>query len=881
MKMRIITPIILLLIAGAVQAQYTVIGSLDSTFTPTELIQDVCLGEGIEVTNIEFEGINQSVGRFLGASEVIGMDQGFVMTTGLAQTSGNFGGADLASIGDASFINNSNAYTEEIATISTNSNVRDVAIFRINFVPTGDTLMFRYVFASDEYPTFVCSNFNDVFGFFLEGEDPETGDQAIRNLAKIPGTDLPVSINSINNGVPGSYPGGNSLFCSEDFNGSLDFANLFNQVPPFIAPTYNGFTDILVAKANVVPCQEYQMTLVIADIGDAWWDSGIFFEANSFCSFSGSHGATEQYSITETCAPQSFEIDLSAFPEEEYPVSYTITGSAEAGSDYADIPLSGAIEEPLDIWAFPLAIEDDELEEGTEQIRIEIKGTTCREKVIVLNIFDPIAIEGPEDTAGCSGEPVTLTASSDSLLLENMTFTWSNGSTAPSIEVNPTTTTTYTVAYSNGISTCEEEITVTVGVLESEISATINEGESYEFGGADLTAAGVYENTISATNGCDSLIRLSLSVNPQTETMTDSLAEGEEAQACLNTAIFQTVESITEIGAGFEHVEIEADIETSCVNYIGISQGVDTLAFLSCGDTGLCDTTILVLSVFTNLLDAVDDYDTTAYNQSKAIEVLANDWTSSTTITDQYIAFDPLYGTASISVDGTVLYEPDLNTCLQQDEFSYTICNSIGCDTATVFLFLDETEGQCDLVWPGDVGNDGIVNQMDQWAIGLAYGREGIVRANASIDWVGQFALNWPSTITFAYEFNAKYGDCNGDGFITADDMGAIQQNWGLTHPLAPVTPYNFPQKDQPKSLGAPEWQGEQVRIPVYMGTEYKSIWNAYGFSFMVNFTPGSLSEIDFTPAGSFETGQEDPIPVISQIIDEAHAIVSVVRTNQ
>ncbi|MBV6654136.1 MAG: T9SS type A sorting domain-containing protein, partial [Mameliella sp.] len=46
-------------------------------------------------------------------------------------------------------------------------------------------------------------------------------------------------------------------------------------------------------------------------------------------------------------------------------------------------------------------------------------------------------------------------------------------------------------------------------------------------------------------------------------------------------------------------------------------------------------------------------------------------------------------------------------------------------------------------------------------------------------------------------------------------------------------------------------------------------------------FTPGSLSEIDFTPAGSFETGQEDPTLVISQIIDEAHAIVSVVRTNQ
>lgn len=191
--MRFFTLFAFLLLNSALQAQvpYTVTGSSDSTFTPIELIEEVCLGEGIEVTNIEFEGVARAVGRFQGANSVIGLDQGFVMTTGLAQSSGNFGGADLASIGDASFVNNSNAYTEEIAAISNQSAIRDVAIFRINFIPTGDTLLFRYVFASDEYPTFVCSNFNDVFGFFLEGEDPETGTSTVRNLAQIPAQAFP------------------------------------------------------------------------------------------------------------------------------------------------------------------------------------------------------------------------------------------------------------------------------------------------------------------------------------------------------------------------------------------------------------------------------------------------------------------------------------------------------------------------------------------------------------------------------------------------------------------------------------------------------------------------------------------------------------------
>ena len=54
MKMRFFTILSLLFLTGALYAQapYTVIGSLDSTFTPVELIEDVCLGEGIEVTNI-------------------------------------------------------------------------------------------------------------------------------------------------------------------------------------------------------------------------------------------------------------------------------------------------------------------------------------------------------------------------------------------------------------------------------------------------------------------------------------------------------------------------------------------------------------------------------------------------------------------------------------------------------------------------------------------------------------------------------------------------------------------------------------------------------------------------------------------------------------
>jgi hypothetical protein len=846
------------------------------SFSPEELIEDICLGDGIQVTSITYEGVPTAIGSFSNGEDFVGLEQGFLMTTGVASSNITGFGAEMESFMNASVNNPSTAYSSLIPTIANDDDIEDVAMFTIDFIPTGDTVMFRYVFASDEYPTFVCSSFNDVFGFFLEGQDTESGQDIIKNLATIPGTNLPVSINSVNSGQQGGYIGSNPIYCSEELNGSLDYASFFNVTNSANQPVYNGYTDVFVAKSAVVPCQPYRMTLIIADVGDALWDSGIFFEAQSFCSFNDGEIRSQNIVVTEDCAPEDLTLDLSLFPEEEYPLSYSISGNATAGEDFTDLELEGQIQDPAEDWTLATGIINDDIEESTDTLEVTITGSSCRQRTYRILIVDPIKIEGP-DQAACAGEPVTLVATTNPLLLADYEFTWSDGQTGPEITVNPANTTVYTLTYENENGSCTADYTVNVSTTETFITATINEGESYDFGGNTYTAAGYYENLFTNAEGCDSLVKLDLQLITQPSTLTDSIVVGQLVERCIDTEVLQQVASFENVCPGMG-LDLSLDAATACVTYFGQSPGLTEACIVACSDNGTCDTTYLLISVFDNLLDAVDDYDTTAYNEATTIDVLANDWIESTVLTDQYIVSEPEYGSLVLNADGSLSYAPSLTTCLQEDQFQYAICNDTGCDTATVFLFLDDTEGACDLVWPGDVNNDGIVNQMDHWAIGLAYGKNGPVRPNVSFQWVGQPAIDWNTTTTFAYEFNDKYADCNGNGSITPDDVWLINYHFGKTHQLSPPS-QDFPELDRAHSLTALSQNGGLHTLALSMGSEEQPIKNTFGLSVELAFDPEKVANLVFD-ASSSALG-EALSPLVKVDYEQGWAIISLVRTDQ
>ena len=114
----------------------------------------------------------------------------------------------------------------------------------------------------------------------------------------------------------------------------------------------------------------------------------------------------------------------------------------------------------------------------------------------------------------CPGDSAVL---KDTVSLTGGTYLWSpGGATTSGITVRPATTSTYTVTYSTlhcGTSTRTATVTV-YPTPTTPINRAICTGDSTLFGGHYYSAAGTYRDTLTTTHGCDSIIVLTLSVKP-------------------------------------------------------------------------------------------------------------------------------------------------------------------------------------------------------------------------------------------------------------------------------------------------------------------------------------------------------------------------------
>ncbi len=206
------------------------------------------IGQGVTISNVTCDCNSSAMGSFNNANN-LPVSSGVIMTTGnLGQvTNGGCAGGSTVSNGHPS-----NGLLNGIAGNST----FDQCTIEFDITPTCNTLQISFFFASEEYPEYVGSNFNDAFAFFISGP----GISGTQNLAVVPSSSTPVTINTINPSTNSSYYNSNGS-CGRGIE-------------------FDGYTDALTTYANVIQCQTYHMIITIADAGDANFDSGVFLLQN-------------------------------------------------------------------------------------------------------------------------------------------------------------------------------------------------------------------------------------------------------------------------------------------------------------------------------------------------------------------------------------------------------------------------------------------------------------------------------------------------------------------------------------------------------------------------------------------------------------------------
>jgi gliding motility-associated-like protein len=435
--------------------------------SPTaEEMAEALVGEGVTISGVELDCPDGAYGFFECVDCNVGIGNGVILTSGaidqaVGPNNSSGAGAANSAPGDSDL--------EDYIDDPTN----DACILEFDITVTSDTLSFNYVFGSEEYLEYVFS-FNDGFAFFISGP----GIVGTENLALVPGTSDPVTIDNVNTTVNPEYYVDNGT----GFEAPYSTDDYYIQ--------YDGFTTVLTAKRNVIPCETYHLKMVVADALDYVLDSGVFIEAGSL----SSPGVAITYDadidgyldLIEGCNNGYLTFDLSFPPVDSFYVVVDVGGTATNGEDYSGISDSILFEPGDTLITIPIEVFEDALAEGLETIVIyvELGCAIGFGDSLVINILDYLPIEvNPIDTNICPNGTANLTATG----ADSYIWTPADGlsaTTGSSVNASPETTTTYTVT--GTLYACESTAELTVNVEEPVATAnpdtTIFFGESATLG---------------------------------------------------------------------------------------------------------------------------------------------------------------------------------------------------------------------------------------------------------------------------------------------------------------------------------------------------------------------------------------------------------------
>ena len=323
---------VLAMVAGSLHGA---IVTNDLTKVKPQDLGTLLAGAGIQITNVKFTGAESAGGTFTGGVAAgLGIESGVILSSGaisnvIGPNDGTGTTSSLGKGGDADL-------DKLIAPKTTN----DATILEFDFVAESSNFAIQYVFGSEEYKEYVGSSYNDVFGFFLDGQ----------NIAYVAGSSSQlVSINSINHIENSSYyidnPTGEGVFDTE-----LD-----------------GFTTVLVATATVTPGVTHHIKLAIADASDSALDSVVVLAAGGITGAPLLTLVADPYLNYNPWGGEStFKVRGFGFADE---VKYTLSG--------AGLPDGSTV------TFTPSVLEKKKVEESTVKVKVPL---SAMPKQYTLNI---------------------------------------------------------------------------------------------------------------------------------------------------------------------------------------------------------------------------------------------------------------------------------------------------------------------------------------------------------------------------------------------------------------------------------------------------------------------------------------------------------------
>ena len=444
-----------------------------------DLVKDVFIkGNCRNVSNINAIGNEDlSIGQFINGANILNISDGIILSTGAI---------DLAS-----GPNEDNGTSYSFGTISEDPDLNELATdelfdvtgIEFDFVPIGNNVTFRYVFASEEYCEFVGTDFNDVFGFFVSGPGINgTFDNNAINVANLIGSDEDVSINTVNH-LDNSNLYVSNVTTIDAENCDVSYSPIFQDLIE-----YDGFTIPLTASFPVIPCETYRIRLVIGDVGDANLDSAVFLQSNSFdlgadVNVRAEVPSSDEPVAYESCVDAQFIFTRNNLNNTngDLTVQYSISPDSDAtnGVDFLEIPLSVTIPDGDTSVVLPISIIEDNITEGAEQLKLELS----YECDCIDPVLSELIIDEADDFSTIFSEITVCANQSFSLSPEIIggvppyNFLWETGATSDTLETSVTQSTQFTVTITDF---CGESV-VSLSDVEIQNTPTATLMGTYDF----------------------------------------------------------------------------------------------------------------------------------------------------------------------------------------------------------------------------------------------------------------------------------------------------------------------------------------------------------------------------------------------------------------